>query len=169
MVWRGLVRFLGAPIVALFAALLLTTGPVMAADPGCSVTVDPAAAVGGTVFSFTGTGFRPTQLLLQKGDGGPIVNDIDPGAAGDPWTQTVQSRAGDESDWTATFVEQDGCAIAVHFEVTLTSTDMISDLLSDQPNTSLPALFYLMVVGFGLAGGAFLSRRLSAARSGLRH
>jgi hypothetical protein len=165
----GLVRFFGAPLVALFAALMLAPGSVMAADPVCSVTVDPQSAVGGSVFTFTGSGFHPTKLLLQKGDGGPIGNDIDPGTAGDPWTQTVQSRAGDEGDWTATFVEQDGCAIAVHFQVTLTSTDMISDLLSDQPNTSLPVLFYLMVVGFGLAGGAFLSRRLSAARSGLRH
>ena len=168
MVWRGLVRVLGAPLLALFAALLLITGPVMAADPGCSVTVDPATAVGGSVFTFTGTGFRPTQLLLQKGDGGPIVNDIDPGTT-DPWTQTVQSRAGDEGNWTATFVEQGGCTVEVHFQVTLTSTDVLSDLLTDQPNTSLPALFYMMVVGFGLAGGAFLSRRLSAARSDLRH
>jgi hypothetical protein len=168
MVWRGLVRFIGAPLVALFAALLLTTGPVMAADPACSVTVDPPSAVGGSVFTFTGTGFKATQLLLQKGNGGPIVNDIDPGTA-DPWTQNVESRAGDEGDWTATFVEQGGCAIAVHFQVTLSSTDVISDLLSNQPNTSLPTLFYLMVVGFGLCGGAFLSRRLGAARSGLSH
>jgi len=53
---------------------------------------------------------------------------------------------------------------------------MISDLLSDQPNSALPALFMLMVTGFGLVGGAFLSRRMGAARtgagaarSGLRH
>jgi hypothetical protein len=35
--------------------------------------------------------------------------------------------------------------------------------------TKLPALFYLMVVGFGLTGGAFLSRRLGAASSGAGH
>ena len=34
--------------------------------------------------------------------------------------------------------------------------------------TKLPALFYRMFVGFGLFGGAFLSRRLGAAHSGLR-
>jgi hypothetical protein len=120
------------------------------------------------VFTFTGSGFHPTKLLLRKGDGAPITNDIDPGAE-DPWTQPVQSRAGDEGSWTATFVEEGGCIIAVAFEVTLTPTDMISDLMSDQPETRLPALFYLMVIGFGLTGGAFLSRRLGAARSGLRH
>ena len=166
MVRSGLVRFLGAPIVALAAALLLAPGAVMA-DSECSVNVDPQEGVGGSVFTFTGSGFSPTKLLLQKGDGGPITNDIAP--AGDPWTQVVQSRAGDEGSWTATFVEEEGCVIAVHFQVTLTSTDVISDLLSDQPETKLPALFYLMVTGFGLAGGAFLSRRLGAARSGLRH
>jgi hypothetical protein len=35
--------------------------------------------------------------------------------------------------------------------------------------TKLPALFYLMVVGFGLTGGAFLARRLGAASSRARH
>lgn len=160
-------RLIGAPLAALFAALLLT-GPVMAADPPCAVVVDPRAAVGGSTFTFTGSGFHPTRLLLQKGDGGPTVNDIDPGA-GEPWIQNVQSRVGDEGTWTATFVEEDGCTIAVSFEVTLASTDLISDILSDQPSTSLPALFYILVVGFGVAGGTFLSRRLEAARSDVRH
>jgi len=168
MVRSGLVRLLGAPLVALFAALLMAPGSVMAADPICSVTVEPASAVGGSLFTFSGSGFHPTQLLLQKGDGSPITSDIDPGT-NDPWTQAVQSRVGDEGSWTATFVEANGCSIEVHFDVTLTSTDMISDLLSDQPQSSLPALFYLLVVGFGLVGGAFLSRRMGAARSGLRH
>ena len=168
MVRSGLVRFIGAPVVALVAALLLAPGAVMADAPECAVTVDPQSAVGGNAFTFTGSGFHPTKLLLQKGDGAPITNDIDPGSS-DPWTQVVQSRAGDEGSWTATFVEENGCVVAVPFEVTLTPTDMISDLLSDEPAAKLPALFYLMVVGFGLAGGAFLSRRLDAARSGLRH
>jgi hypothetical protein len=167
MVRGSLVRFLGAPIVALAAALLLAPGAVMAdtPPPECTVTVDPQAAVGGTVFKFTGSGFEPTQLLLQKGDGSPISNDIAPD--GDPWTQTVRSAVGDEGSWTATFVEDNTCSIAVHFDVTLTPTDVISDLLSDQPNSALPALFMLMVTGFGLVGGAFLSRRLGAARTGV--
>jgi hypothetical protein len=168
MVSRSPVRFIGAPLAAILALLLLGGGSVMAADPGCTVTVDPASAIGGTVFTFTGSGFHPTKLLLQKGNGSPISNDIDPGTS-DPWTQTVQSRVGDEGGWTATFVEENGCAIAVHFDVTLTPTDMISDLLSDQPQSALPALFMLMVTGFGLVGGMFLSRRMGAARSGLRH
>ena len=167
MVGSGLVRFLGAPLVALFGLLLLAPVSVMAADPGCTVTVDPPTAVGGTVFTFTGFGFHPTKLLLQNGDASPISADIAP--SGDPWTQTVQSRVGDEGGWTATFVEEGGCAIGVHFDVTLTSTDVISDLFSDQPNSALPALFSLLVIGFGVTGGAFLSRRMGAARSGLRH
>jgi hypothetical protein len=176
MVRPSLVRFLGAPVFALAAALLLAPGAVMAATPpvvadsppDCAVTVDPPSAVGGTVFTFTGSGFLPTKLLLQKGDGSPISNDIAP--QGDPWTQTVQSAVGDEGGWTATFVQADGdtvgCAIAVHFDVTLTATDVISDLLSDQPQSSLPALFMVMLTGFGLVGGVFLSRRLGAARTG---
>jgi hypothetical protein len=167
MVRHSLVRFLGVPVIALAAALLLAPGAVMADSSQCSVTVDPQSAVGGSTFTFTGSGFRPTTLLLKKGNGDPIANAINPGS--DSWTQVVQSRTGDEGSWTATFVEEGGCTVEVHFQITLTQTDMISDLLSDEPATSLPALFYLMVVGFGLAGGAFLSRRLSAARSGYRH
>ncbi len=168
MVRHSLVRLLGAPVIALAATLLLAPGAVMADASECSVTVDPQSAVGGSTFTFTGSGFRPTTLQLQKGDGDPIPNAIDPGTSG-PWTQAVQSRVGDEGTWTATFVEDGGCSVEVHFEITLTPTDMISDLLSDEPATSLPALFYLMVVGFGLTGGAFLSRRLGAARSGFKH
>jgi hypothetical protein len=167
MVRHSLVRFLGAPIFALGAALLLAPGAVMAdTPPDCVVTVDPQAAVGGTVFTFTGSGFHPTKLLLQKGDGSPISNDIAPD--GDPWTQTVQSAVGDEGGWTATFVEENGCAIAVHFDVTLTPTDVISDLMSSQPQSSLPALFMVMLTGFGLVGGVFLSRRMGSARLATR-
>ncbi len=175
MVRSGLVRIFGAPLLALLAALLLAPGAVMAAAPGCSVSVDPPAAVGGALFTFTGSGFHPNKLLLRKSDSGPTTNDIDTSGR-DPWTQTVQSRVGDEGAWTATFIEDGGCTVAVHFDVTLTSTDVVSDLLSDQPQSALPALFMLMVTGFGLAGGAFLSRRMGAARasagaarSGLRY
>src|SRR6478672_2964223 len=121
MVSRSPVRFIGAPLAAMVFLMLMSGGQVLAADPGCNVTVDQPSAVGGTVFSFTGSGFHPTKLLLQKGDGSPTSNDIDP--QGDPWTQTVQSRVGDEGGWTATFVEEGGCAIAVHFDVALASTD----------------------------------------------
>ena len=166
MVCASLVRFLGAPIVALAAALLLAPGAVMAGTPPvCAVTVDPQAAVGGTIFTFTGSGFHPSKLLLQKGHNSPIANDIAPN--GDPWTQSVRSAVGDEGGWTATFVEENGCTIAVQFDVTLTSTDVISDLLSDQPQSSLPALFMVMLTGFGLVGGVFLSRRMGAARTGV--
>jgi hypothetical protein len=59
--------------------------------------------------------------------------------------------------------------LTLRCDVTPTSADTVSNLVSDQPSISLPALLYLMVAGFGLTGGAFLSRRLSAARYGLRH
>ena len=166
MVRSSLVRHIGAAVFALCCAVLLAPGAVMAGTPpACVVTVDPAAAVGGTVFTFTGNGFHPSKLLLQKGDGSPISNDIAPN--GDPWTQSVRSAVGDEGGWTATFVEENGCSIAVQFDVTLTSTDVISDLLSNQPQSSLPALFMVMLTGFGLVGGVFLSRRMGAARTGV--
>jgi len=70
---------------------------------------------------------------------------------------------------TATFKVDGGCTVSVQFRVTLASTDLISDFLGDQPTGSAPLAAYLLVIGFGLAGGAFLSRRLAAAQSQARH
>ena len=69
---------------------------------------------------------------------------------------------------SAIFVEEDRCVGAFDSQATLTGTDVINDPIPDLPETNLPALFHLMVVGFGMAGGVFLSRRLGSARSGLR-
>lgn len=165
MVYRGYVRKLGALVGALLATLLLAAGPVMAEDPSsCSVNVDPQAAAGGSIFTFSGSGFTPSRFSLQKNDGAPIVNDLSLGGA-DPWQATVQSRAGDEGTWTAIFLADGGCAASAVFEVTLSSTDVISDLLGTPPAGQQPVLAYLLVAGFGLTGGIFLARRLAAAQS----
>jgi hypothetical protein len=167
MVRGGYVRTLGASIGALVVALMLSAGPVLAED-SCVVEVEPASAVGGSVFTFNGSGFQPTRLELSKDGGSPAVNDIDTGAA-DPWQVTVQSRAGDEGSWTANFVADGGCSVSVDFTVGLASTDMVSDILGSQPAGVLPVLAYTLVIGFGLAGGMLLSRRLGDAQSGSRH
>src|SRR3990172_156498 len=169
MVSRGYVRRLGAPLGALVVMVFLSTAPVMAADTGvCVVDVDQPAAAGGSVFTFSGSGFAPTRLELTKDGWSPTVSEIDVGDA-DPWQLTVQSRTGDEGSWTATFKVDGGCTVSVQFRVTLASTDLISDFLGDQPTGSAPVAAYMLVIGFGLAGGAFLSRRLAAAQSQARH
>jgi hypothetical protein len=114
MVWHGPVHLGGASFVALFAAVLLNTGPMMAAHRSCLATLDSAWAVDGV--ESTGTSFTPTQALRQA-------------CAGEP--EAVGTSAGSDP-------------------------------------SQQPALFYLMLVGFGPTGGAFLSRRLSAARYGMR-
>lgn len=169
MVCRGYVRKVGALLGASLATLLLAAGPVMAdGASSCVVDVDPQAAAGGSVFTFSGSGFVPTRFTLQKNDGGPIVNDLNLGDA-DPWQVTVQSRAGDAGAWRATFEVDGGCSVDAQFEVTLSNTDTISDFLGRQPAGPQQVLPYLLVVGFGLTGGVFLARRLAAAQSQPRH
>jgi hypothetical protein len=168
MVRHGYVRHLGAPLLGALVLLCLLTLHVRAGEAVCVVTVDPQAAAGGTVFTFTGSGFAPTQMELQKGKEAPTVNDIDLAGA-DPWQVTVQSRAGDEGAWTATFDEEEGCSVSVQFRVTLSDTDFISDLIGDRPGGSVPALLVLLVAAFGVGGGLFVARRLASAQSHVRH
>ena len=168
MVRHGYVRLLGAPLLGALVLLCLLAVQVRAADGVCVVTVDPQAAAGGTVFTFTGSGFAPTQMALQKDKDAPTVNDIDLAGA-DPWQVTVQSRAGDEGAWTATFDEEEGCSVSVQFRVTLSDTDLVSDLLGNRTEGSVPALLFLLVAAFGVGGGLFVARRLASAQSQVRH
>jgi hypothetical protein len=168
MVRHGFVRHSAAPLLGALVLLCLAFVNARAADGECVVTVDPQAAAGGSVFTFSGSGFQPAQLALQKDEDTPIVSDVDVGGA-DPWTVTVQSRAGDEGAWKATFDVPDGCSVTVQFRVTLTDTDLAADLLGMQPARTLPALFFIVMGACGVGGGLFLARRLAAAQSKVRH
>jgi hypothetical protein len=168
MVRHGYVRLLGAPLLGALVLLCLLSLHVRAADSDCVVTADPQAAAGGSVFTFSGSGFAPTHMTLQKDADAPTVNDIDVAGA-DPWQVTVQSRAGDEGGWQATFDEEGGCSVTVQFRVTLTDTDLVGSLLGETPAGPAPALLFLMVATFGVGGGLFLARRLASAQSQVRH
>src|SRR5687767_5514519 len=168
MVRHGFVRNLGAPLLGALVLVCLLAVQVRAADGECVVTADPQAAAGGSVFTFSGSGFQPTHMTLQKDEETPTVSDIDVAGA-DPWQVTVQSRNGDEGGWTATFDVESGCSVTVQFRVTLTDTALITDLLGGTPAGSVPALLLVLVAGFGVGGGLFLARRLAAAQSQVRH
>ena len=158
MVSRGLVRALGALLVAL---LFVGTeaSAVMAASPGCSVEAAPRAASAGTTFVISGTGFKPTSMTLHKGATDAGTRTIDIGTA-DPWQISVRSRPGDEGSWTAE-LSSDECTAVAEFRVTLANTDVVSDALSggSQP---VPLAVAIMVLAAGLGGGVFLGRRFRA-------
>jgi hypothetical protein len=168
MVRRGYLRHSAAPLLGALVLLCLVFVNVRAADGECAVTVDPQAAAGGTVFTFSGSGFQPTHMTLQKNDDAATVSDVDVAGA-DPWTLTVQSRSGDEGAWKATFDVDGGCSVTVQFRVTLTDTDLITDLLGSSPDGSAQKLFFVLVATFGVGGGLFLARRLAAAQTQVRH
>jgi hypothetical protein len=168
MVRHGFVRISGAPLLGALVLVCLASVHVMAADADCVVTVDPQAAAGGSVFTFSGSGFQPQHMVLQKDEETPTTSDIDVAGA-DPWQVTVQSRNGDEGAWKATFDVDGGCSVTVQFRVTLTDTDLIGSLLGGTPAGSLPALLFLLVAAGGVGGGLFLARRLAAAQSQVRH
>src|SRR3712207_6916978 len=53
-----------APVGAILWMLTLSTGAALA-DTSCDVSVDPVVATSGSGFTFTGTGYQPTELVLE--------------------------------------------------------------------------------------------------------
>src|SRR5215210_8444835 len=119
MVSSGRFRRVLASTSAVVWMMALSAGVTLAKDTDCSVHVNPRVAVGGSVFVFSGSGYSPTQLILQEDGGDPINHDLSVSDA-DPWEVTVRSRVGDEGTWTATFKDtSEPCVASTEFRVTL--------------------------------------------------
>src|SRR3954447_9931162 len=99
MVSRGTFRALGVSLAAL--GLVFIGVSSVSATSSCSVTVSPKSGAAGTVFTFHGSGFKPTNLTLHKDDG--EAGDHALSESNDPWTLAVHSRPGDEGSWSAEF------------------------------------------------------------------
>jgi hypothetical protein len=164
MVSSGSFRRVLASIGALLLMLTLSAGAVLAQDTECSASVNPRAAVGGSVFVFSGSGYSPTKLSLQKEDDEPINHDLNVGEA-DPWEVTVRSRVGDEGTWTASFEDPAvPCTATTEFRVTLSNTDAISDAVTAARSGSTPIALYLGVIVVGFGGGLFIGRLMRDRR-----
>jgi hypothetical protein len=164
MVSSGSLRRLLAPLGAALWMLTVSAGAVLAdeAPTTCSVEVAPGVAPGGSVFVFSGTGFQPTQLTLRKVGGEPVVHELSVGDT-DPWEVTVRSRIGDEGSWTATFSDPEvDCTAIVRFRVTLSSTDVVDDIVAATQSQSAPLLLYAVVIVLGFGGGVAIGRRINA-------
>lgn len=145
--------------------LLSVAGPASAAEPvTCEVAVEPSTAPVGTTFVLTGSGYTPTQLVLQNGDGEPLTVDLDLGDQ-DPFSIPVGSGPGDEGRWTATVsIPDTPCSASVSFRVTLHDTAVGDELLSPTAQGGQVALvLYLLVMCGGFFGGVLLARRLGPA------
>lgn len=139
--------------------LALCAGSMLAAEPvKCEVHVSPRAAPAGSVFVFTGSGYKPTELNLQKEGGQPISHVVSVGRS-EPWEVTVRSRTGDEGTWTANFTDATtNCTASVSFRVTLSNTDLIDDIYAVTKDAPAPWFLYLAVVVFGFTGGMLIGR-----------
>jgi hypothetical protein len=169
MVSRGYIRLILAPIGGLVCLLAFTAASVTAQEPvSCTVKVDPLAASGGSVFVFSGTGYEPDHVILQKRGAEPIQHDIDVGDA-DPWRLRVRSRVGDEGTWSATFTDPiTNCIAMIDFRVTLSSTDAVSEPTGTTGTAPAPVLLYLLVVVGGFSGGVLIGRRVQAGHRGIQ-
>jgi hypothetical protein len=139
---------------------------VHAGDPVCVAEVNPRVAPGGSAFVFSGSGFTPTRMTLQKEGDEPINHDLSVGTA-DPWEVTVRSRVGDEGKWSASFTDSAmGCTGIVEFRVTLSNTDVLDQdkTFAGGNGATVPdtLALYLAVVVFGFAGGMMLGKLLQA-------
>lgn len=163
MVSSGTIRRSLVATGAVLWLLALFARATFAADAGpCDVHVEPRAASGGNVFVFTGSGFKPVTLLLQKESDEPIAHDLNVGDA-DSWSVTLGSRAGDEGTWTASFTDEEAlCTATATFRVTLSNTDAVTDIATALPSAQAPVLLYLAVVAFGFGSGALIGRRVHA-------
>jgi hypothetical protein len=158
-------RLVGGSVVIVLALALYFVALVQtaAAQGNCTLTVEPDTATAGTVFHLHGSGFTPTQLILQKEGGQPVTSDLDLGTQ-DPFEIPIGSRTGDEGKWTATAVLAGTCSPSVMFTVTLESTDAISDLLAAPTATGhLPLGLVVLVIAAGFGGGAVVAWRLKRA------
>ena len=155
-------RFLGGSLVialtlALYAAPLV---PSAAAQSDCQLSVDPQTATAGSEFHLHGSGFTPTQLILQKAGSEPVTIDLDLAGA-DPFDIPVGSRQGDEGEWTATASLPGTCSPSVVFTATLQSTDVLDDLLAPTAGGHVSLMLVLLITIAGFAGGAVAARRLA--------
>jgi hypothetical protein len=117
---------------------------------------------------FSGSGYEPDHVILQKRGADPIQHDVDVGAE-DPWQVRVRSRAGDEGTWSATFTDPiTNCIAMIDFRVTLSSTDASSEPTGITSTAPAPVLLYLLVVVSGFSGGLFIGRRVQAGRRGIQ-
>ena len=150
-----------AAVAASVGALLLFclgASVVTATDKQCSVTVSPKTGTAGQSFTFSGSGFEPTQLTLHKNDAEAGVHELT--ITKNTWQVSVLSRPGDEGSWSAEF-DSATCTAVATFKVTLTNTD-VSPIASGAPTTGngLSASLVWAVVGLGLGGGIFMGRRV---------
>lgn len=138
-------------------AVALSAGSVLAAPQDCEVQVSPRVGPAGSVFVFSGSGYKPTELTLQQ-DAAVASHELSLGD-GDAWEFTLRSRIGDEGTWTANFVDPDlGCTATVSIRVTLSDTDLVDDIAAATSSTTTPWLLYLSVVVLGFTSGLLMGR-----------
>jgi hypothetical protein len=140
----------------------------VAAQSNCDLTVEPATAVAGTTFQLKGTGFTPTQLILQRDGGQAVTIDLDLKGQ-DPFSIPIGSRKGDEGAWHATAALPGTCSPSVVFNATLENTDAVSDAVAALTGSNsggqghLPIGIYVLVIVVGFTGGAFVAWKLRLA------
>lgn len=144
--------------LSLYLAALV---PMAAGQSECVLSVEPSSAPAGSEFMLSGSGYTPTRLILQKGDGLPVTIGLQLGTE-DPFQIPIGSSSGDEGVWLAT-AENDDCSAEATFTVTLQNTDAIDDVLGSVGSAPLPTVFALVVIVGGFAAGMVLGRRSDRA------
>jgi pimeloyl-ACP methyl ester carboxylesterase len=162
-------RRLVGPVSLVVSTLGLYFGglvPMVAAQSRCQLTVEPKTAVAGTTFQVHGSGYTPTQLILQREGGQPVTIPLDLKGA-DPFDFPIGSRIGDEGTWHATAALPGTCSPSIVFTATLQPTDVASDVVATmtiQQDGHLPLGIYLLVIVVGFSGGTFVAWKLTLAR-----
>lgn len=142
----------------LASGLLLAAGPAFATEPAeCEVAVAPRVGEAGTVFTLSGEGYTPTQLVLRKDGGRETAVELELDGA-DPFEIPIGSRTGDEGVWRATVAVADSeCSATVTFRVTLLDTSTLSEG-GGRGGGGLPLFVFALAAAAAFAGGTLLAR-----------
>ncbi len=147
-------------IVMALALCLVALVQTAAAQNECKLTIEPETAKAGTVFQLRGSGFTPTQLILQNDGKEAVTTDLDLGSQ-DPFEIPIGSHIGDEGTWSATADLPGTCSPSVTFIVTLENTDAIGGVPAAPGQTGhMPLMLVALIIVAGFGGGAAVAWRL---------
>ncbi|MEA2621979.1 MAG: hypothetical protein QOH61_889 [Chloroflexota bacterium] len=138
--WR---QVLGTAAIAAF--LVMTMGGVSLAGADCTLSVSPKSGPPGTEFTFSGSGYTPTELRLTRDGAEPKIVPLSLAGA-DPFDFSIVAGEGDVGRWKAVAWQDDTCHGEATIRVTLPSTSTLADPAAPDRTPLLASLLGLGAV-----------------------
>jgi hypothetical protein len=150
--------------LSMLVLALLTAAPVGAQGlADCTLRVRPGNGAPGTEFTFSGSGYAPTQIVLKRQGGPTRMVQVTP-TDSDKFSIRLVAGQNDSGTWKATAIEPDVCRGTTTFTVGLPSTST-EDPTSDGLRSAGLAGFAALGALFVLSSLVVLPRMARSVRS----